>query len=157
MVKFFNTTLSMTQVRKCYITIFHKVINFSFIYTSFKNEFKMRWKLSTVLLELYLLLSAFSSSKLCRTLRASSSWAVGVCVMSSGAGGASIGSARLWNNLCLRDTLVGVAQAAALALRMEEGHRERRWKKERTKEEYCECETGRAWWSDFYLNCELLQ
>lgn len=41
--------------------------------------------------------------------------------MSSGAVGASSGSSRLWNNFCLRDRPVGVAQAAALALRMEEG------------------------------------
>lgn len=39
--------------------------------------------------------------------------------MSSGAVGASTGSTRLWNNLCLRDRLVGVLQAAALALRRE--------------------------------------
>lgn len=39
--------------------------------------------------------------------------------MSKGAVRASRGSARLWNNLCLRDRPLGAAQAAALALRME--------------------------------------
>lgn len=55
------------------------------------------------------MLSAFSSSKLCRTLWASSSGGVGVWVMSSGADRASMGSTRLWNNLCLRVAVVGVA------------------------------------------------
>lgn len=40
--------------------------------------------------------------------------------MSIGAVGASRGPITLWNNLCLKDKPVGVAQAAALALRMEE-------------------------------------
>lgn len=70
---------------------------------------------------MYLLLSAFSSSKLWRTLWASSSSAVGVCEMSSRVVGAWKGSTRLSNNLFLRDRLVGVAQAAALALRRTEG------------------------------------
>lgn len=72
-------------------------------------------------IRLYLLLSVFSSSKLWRILWARSSCDVGVCVMSSGAAAASRDSTKLWNSLCLMERLVGVAQAAALTLRMEGG------------------------------------
>lgn len=58
---------------------------------------------------LYLLLSLFSSCSLWRTLWASSSWAVGVYVMSSGPGVASTGSTSVWNRFCLGQKLLNAA------------------------------------------------
>lgn len=107
---------------------------------AYKNQTWVQCKHLTAATQLYLWLSAFSFSKFSRTLWASSSSAVGVCEMSSWLVGASRGSTRLWNNLCLIDGLVGVAQAAALALGGGSGRYG-----ERATEEQCDGVTSRTW------------
>lgn len=99
-----------------------KVIHFRYVCITCVPLTETLNSMTTLVAEiwLHLLLSVFSSSRLCRTLWARSSWGVGVCVMSCGAVAASRGSISLWKSFFRSEKLLNVAQAASLTLMMTE-------------------------------------